>query len=75
MKHKFEEHKAGECTREGHCVICDGGLKVCEICGCAEGSLATECPGYRCYVTHSDLIYDGKVDFINGKWVDNSLSP
>lgn len=65
MKHVFEQHT--NCRRE-HCSVCDGGLAICVICGCIEGSLATECPGFDCYATHGADIYNGKIDFIDGRW-------
>lgn len=65
--HVYEEHK--QCSRL-HCPICDGGLAVCTICGCLEGSLASECPGFNCYASHGDRIYNGEVDFRGGEWVD-----
>lgn len=71
MKHIFLVHKPGECPNEGHCQICDGGLGLCTVCGCAEGSLATECPGYQCHKTHGEAIYEGALDFKNGEWVNN----
>jgi hypothetical protein len=42
------KHQYYECPRpceEPHCVYCDGGLSFCIVCKCAEGSLASECPG------------------------------
>ncbi len=71
MKHKYVEHK--DCATD-HCNICEGGLVVCEVCGCVEGSLPTDCPGYKCYITHGDRIYKGEIDFIEGKWVEKSIS-
>lgn len=68
MKHHvYEKHT--NCKLD-YCSICDGGLSVCTVCGCLEGSLATECPGVQCYATRADRIYAGKIDFRNGKWVE-----
>lgn len=66
-EHQYETHK--QCDRN-HCHICDGGLSVCKVCGCFEGSLASECPGFNCYLTHGEVIYKGLVDFRDGHWVD-----
>jgi len=66
MEHKFEKHINCDIP---HCNICEGGLAVCTVCNCAEGSLATECPGYDCYKSHGDLIYKRKIDFRNGQWI------
>lgn len=72
MKHKWIEHK--NCSSPGICPICDGGLAACEVCGLIEGSLTTDCPGYRCWQEKGDDIYEGKIDFVNGQWV-NQPSP
>lgn len=39
------------------------------MCGCLEGGLATECPGYRVSADDHDAIYAGEIDFIGGRWV------
>lgn len=51
------------------CQFCDGGLASCTVCKCIEGSLATECPGFDCYLTHGEDIYQRKIDFKDGQWV------
>jgi hypothetical protein len=66
MNHVYEKHE--NCRRE-HCSVCDGGLSICTVCRCIEGSLATECPGFDCWRTHGDAIYRGEIDFVGGKWV------
>ena len=66
MKHKYIKHE--NCTHP-HCPICEGGLAVCEICGCGEGELPTECPGFKCSSLLRDSIYRGKIDFKNGTWM------
>lgn len=63
--HIYEEH---ENCQELHCHICDGGLAVCTVCGGAEGSLTTECPGVRMTALESEYVYSGDLDFINGRW-------
>ena len=69
MFHTYEKHQ--NCRVE-HCPICDGGLSVCTVCKCIEGSLAKECPGYNCFDTHGDNIYNGLIDFVNGEWVPSN---
>ncbi len=71
MKHKYAEtcKKGQECDDAG-CWICRGGLAVCNVCGLYEGSLTTDCPGVQSYDDYSSLVYAGKIDFRNGKWVD-----
>lgn len=51
------------------CHYCDGGLKLCTVCGGAEGSLTTECPGVRMTEEQEDAVYKtGTLDFKDGKW-------
>jgi len=69
MEHIFEDHKDG-CPSEGHCMVCDGGLGVCTVCKCFEGSLATECPGIKVSAEWQNEIYKGRIDFRNERWVD-----
>jgi len=75
MKHDFTCEfvvRHGTC-KESHCNVCDGGLAVCIRCGLVEGSLTTDCPGEPSYVDHSDEVYAGKKDFIEGKgWVQQT---
>lgn len=44
-------------------------VSICEVCGCAEGSLATECPGYWCSYEIGSFISKKIIDFKNGQWV------
>lgn len=68
-EHVYLDGKSCNCKKEGNCMICDGGLAICKICGLYEGSLTTECPSYDCYKDKSDDVYAGKIDFRDGKWV------
>jgi len=69
MKHQWEEHE--NCDFAG-CPICHGGLSVCKVCGLIEGSLTTDCPGYPCWSQKNEDVYQGKIDFVNGQWVEQS---
>lgn len=69
MEHTFETHENCHLTS---CMICDGGLGLCKVCGCLEGQLATECPGFDIGSEVGDLIWKGKADFINGEWIFDS---
>lgn len=71
-QHTFEEHT--NCDKP-HCMICDGGLSHCTTCGLFEGSLTTECPGVQCYAEKADDVYAGKLDFLDGEWVERAASP
>ncbi|QRE00495.1 hypothetical protein [Burkholderia phage BCSR129] len=58
--HVFEKHTG--CDKD-HCHICDGGLAVCIVCGGAEGSLPTKCPGYRMTADQQDEVYAGRLNY------------
>lgn len=62
-----------KCGRTG-CMFCDGGLFACSVCGLIEGSLTTQCPGVESYRDHGDAVYEGREDFIGGKWVSGAVS-
>ena len=47
----------------------EDGLAHCKVCGGVEGSLPTDCPGYRMTTSEQDAVYGEKADFINGAWV------
>lgn len=58
-----------ECDDRYGCQYCSGGLLFCVICGGAEGSLTSECPGARMSDEEEDAVYKTRtLDFKNGKW-------
>jgi len=62
-------HTWHECS-DPECFGCEGGLAHCTVCGGAEGSLPTDCPGVRMSYVQQDLVYEGKIDFRVGRgWV------
>lgn len=65
----MSEHtlKTCDCGTVG-CMICDGGLAVCQSCHCIEGAWTSECPGSPITADRLDEVYAGKIDFIGGKW-------
>lgn len=65
MNHVAIEHK--KCERP-HCPICEGGLFMCRVCGCAEGATTDDCPGIRVTDWAIQQIYDGKLNFRDGMW-------
>jgi hypothetical protein len=69
MQHDYERHADHEPDTEICRMICDGGLAVCKVCGGAEGSLTTECPGYQLDPNMLDNIYAGKSDYHAGQWI------
>lgn len=51
------------------CPYCDGGLFLCSVCRCAEGTLPSECPGSPVDGNTQDDIFTGKLDFKGGQWI------
>ncbi len=68
MDHTLVKHENCHLTS---CMICDGGLGLCQYCGGFEGSLATKCPGFDIGEEIADMIYKGVVDFTEEGWVFN----
>ena len=66
MEHTILEHKNCQIN---HCGICDGGLAVCTVCGGAEGSLPSECPGEKMTHNQEQGVYNDGLDYKDGKWV------
>jgi hypothetical protein len=71
MEHNLYTTANHNCDPDLHCNICDGGLSLCMICGGAEGALPTHCPGVKMTSDQIELVYDGKLDYIEGQWVKN----
>jgi len=59
----------GECHEE-KCNICEGGLGLCTVCGGAEGSMPTSCPGIRMTGTQADAVFAGTMDYVGGRWIE-----
>lgn len=51
-----------------HCPICEGGLTTCSVCGGAEGSLPTHCPGERMDERLEEAVMAGSLNFVDGRW-------
>jgi hypothetical protein len=67
MEHVYLKHVACE---EAMCAICDGGLALCTVCGGAEGSLTTECPGRKVTSAEDEAVYACTLDYFAGQWFD-----
>ena len=63
------KHVKHECD-EVECMVCDGGLFVCTVCGGAEGALTTECCGRRMSGAEINDVFNGKKNFIFGRWME-----
>ncbi len=44
-------------------------LDICKICGGAEATLTTECPGREMTEVEMDYVFNDAADFINNGWV------
>lgn len=72
------EHHEHLCDRDhgedysGGCAYCDGSLFLCDTCGCSEGATTTNCPGVWLTRQQIDDIYAGKLDFVDGKRVNQA---
>jgi hypothetical protein len=62
------KHRLHSCNRE-NCYICEGGLALCTVCGGAEASLPTDCPGKPMGDNIENAVMAGIIDFIDGKWI------
>jgi hypothetical protein len=43
---------------------------MCDVCGGAESSLTTDCPGQKVSYDESCAVVSKRIDFINGRWED-----
>lgn len=48
----------------------EDGLAHCKVCGGAEASMPTKCPGRQMTGAESDAVQGGTTDFRNGTWYD-----
>lgn len=62
--HTFTKHNV--CGVD-NCVICN--IDVCMVCIAYEGDLTTHCSGENVTMDRLDRVYEGKEDFIFGRWV------
>ena len=68
MKHDFETHADHEPETQACRNICQGGLAACKTCGGAEGTLTTDCSGYKLSISVQENIYLHGLDYKNGSW-------
>lgn len=67
---KNSGHRQTLCTCGKYgCSVCDGGLFICAVCNCAEGTLTTHCPGAQVPGKVQDSIFAGSLDYVNGRWL------
>lgn len=52
----------------------EDGLAHCKICGGAEASLPTDCPGVRMSEVEEGAVQAGLFDFKNGQWRQNKVT-
>lgn len=76
VQHQYKTPQDCDCVGtlcEGRCNVCDGGLSICKVCGLAEGSLTSECPGEPAF-DREDRVYRGEVDYRGGRWIEGAMS-
>lgn len=56
------------------CPICRGGLSLCEVCGGAEGTLTTDCPGVPLNRIQEEEVAKQSIDFRDGIWIINPFN-
>lgn len=61
-----------DCPDPATCFLC--GVFICGICGLAEGSLTTDCPGFSVSYNFMEAVLSGDLDFVNGAWVKGAVS-
>ena len=68
MEHKWFSCGSG-CSLT-FCAFCQGGLRLCLVCGGAEGTLTTECCGRQMTPAEQDAVaVGGELDYCDGGWL------
>lgn len=74
MEHVYLTPKTHGCDRtHENCMICDGGLAACTVCGGAECELPKECPGRKMTADERKAVGQGTIDFIDGQWTGKKM--
>lgn len=69
--HPPKPHVLDKCEPNcGGCHYCLGGLALCTVCGGAEASLPTDCPGVRMGEDRAAEVQAGRLDFVRGEWIN-----
>lgn len=63
------QHSYHRCWH-ANCAICVGGFAYCTVCGGAEASLPSECPGRKMTREEHERVYNGELNFADGKWIE-----
>jgi len=64
----WPKHIRRQCNCSEGCGYCLGGLFTCATCNCSEGELPTDCPGFRVDYEDRQAIYDGLLNYRDGRW-------
>ena len=66
---QFPGHKLYRCGPDCEgCFACEGGLSMCTVCGGAEASLPTHCPGVEMDDVTCSSVQIGIADYKDGEW-------
>ena len=57
---------------ERGCMLCDGGLALCDVCRSLEGALTSECAGRYLSQDEENAVYAGILDYRDGMWIEAS---
>lgn len=71
-----EWFKCPDVSGESHrtpCRFCDGGLGWCIRCDGAEIELTKTCPGRKLTREERAAITDGRLNFVNGRWIRKTV--
>jgi hypothetical protein len=71
--YRWSQHVRAHCVGDDceGCFLCEGGLLLCTVCGGAESSAPTECPGRVLTQAECEWVSDGRVDFtVKRGWHD-----
>lgn len=67
MNHELIHHV--NCI-EPHCTQCHGQKMFCAVCGGRVTDLPTDCPGEKLAESVLVRIGEGRLDYINGEWIE-----
>jgi len=70
MKHDYFKCTCNQMT----CQFCEGGLGWCKVCDGFEGTLPSECPGFKMTEEQKEKVWKGPLDWKDGSWCLKQIS-